>query len=168
MLELDLRMLILRYGKQRVLDGLSQLGEQVPEDVEQKLRAAKRGRRPPVARSSAVELAVSECRDHPEIAEAVRSLAVGFQNRTFLPNLRDVERFLDRVSAAHGKLKSRVAAAPVLIRTLVALRREELLRLVAENSSTSESDYSLLARAIMKPEERVRNSHEHREKAPGT
>jgi hypothetical protein len=62
----------------------------------------------------------------------------------------NVQRFLDRAGSAAGKLRSREAAAPILVRALSKLTREELLRLVRNNESPGESDFSLLAREIMK------------------
>ncbi|HXB67313.1 MAG TPA: hypothetical protein VNY05_03675 [Candidatus Acidoferrales bacterium] len=78
----------------------------------------------------------------------MRALAVGYENRTFLPQLRDVQRFLDRTGVPHGKLKSRAAATPIVIRTLANLPPDNLTELLLDKTST-DSDYALLARAIM-------------------
>lgn len=141
-----------RYGRRAVLDILARLGEQTPEQLEQHLRALEQ--QPKLNRSKKskpplVEIAASECRDRADIADALRTLAVSFENRTFLPNLRDVRRFFERIGAPHGAFKSRTLAGPVLIRTLSKLPREELLGLVAKGGLPGESDYSLLSQAIM-------------------
>lgn len=152
LLEFDIRLLILRYGRRRVLDALARLGDQTPEELDQQLRTLEksgdRRRQTNRPKPSALDLAASESRDRPDIAEPLRALAVSFQNRAFLPQLRDVQRFLDRAGSSHGKLTSRAAAAPVLIRMLAKLTRTDLLTLT-ETRSSGESDYSLLARAIM-------------------
>jgi hypothetical protein len=44
--------------------------------------------------------------ERPEIAEPLRALAVGYENRTFLPQLRDVQRFLDRTAPAYRTANS--------------------------------------------------------------
>jgi len=164
-LQLELRLLILRYGRQRVLQALAQLGEQTPEEVAEQLRAAETKRKAKRPKPSVMDLVEVECREHPEIAEPLRTLAVGFQNRTFLPHLRDVQRLLERIGSARSKPRSRDAAAPVLVRALAGLAREDLLRLAAENSTPGESDYSLLARAIMRvPAPKPRGIDEPREK----
>ena len=149
-LELELRLLILRHGRRRVLEALAQLSEQSPVEMEEQLRAAEARPKKKRAKPSVIDLADAQCRDNPDIAEPLRSLAVRFQNRTFLPRLRDVQRFLDRVAPIQRKLKSRETAAPLLMGTLASLTREDLIRLASENSTPSESDYSLLARAIMR------------------
>ena len=99
---------------------------------------------------SIIDVVASECRDHPDIEEPLRLLAVGFQNRTFLPNLRDVQRFLERTNSKPGKLKSREAAIPVLFRSLGKLTRDELLDLAQKNDVSGDSDFAILAREIMK------------------
>ncbi len=78
--------------------------------------------KPKRAQPTLPDLVAAQAAEHPEIAEPLRALFVGFENRTFLPQLCDVQRFLDRVGVAPGKLKSRTAAAPLLIRALGKLR----------------------------------------------
>jgi hypothetical protein len=149
LLEIDVRLLVLRYGRTKVLRTLARLGEQTLEDLENQLLAAEAKPQAKRPRPSARDVLASECHEHPDIAEPLRFLAVAFENRTFLPHLRDVRRFLDRMGSSSGKLKSRVAAAPTVIRTLAKLQPEDLARLAVSDQVPGESDYSLLARAIM-------------------
>src|SRR5262245_4687940 len=129
LLDIDVRLLVLRYGRQKVLAALARLVEQTPMELEQQLQAL--GHKISAARRKApnpslVEVAASECREHAEIMEPLRTLAVAFENRSFLPNLRDVERFLHRAGASPQKFKSRALAGPVVIRALSKLPKEEL------------------------------------------
>jgi len=99
LIDIELQLLVLRYGREKVLAALSRLVEQTPRELEQAIQTL--GRRAPTNRRSGpkpslTEDAASQCRDRPEIAEPLRALAIAFENRTFLPNLRDVQRFLDR------------------------------------------------------------------------
>jgi hypothetical protein len=161
LLEIDLRLLLLRYGRQKVLQALAHLTDESAEQLHQRLvvveekRAKPKSRKPPPAIIDVVKTAAA---DRPELLDPLRTLAVEFENRTFLPQLRDVERFLDRIGAAHGKLKSRSAAAPVLIRALAKLSRDDLAKLASHDKGQGESDYSLLARAIMGPTAKSRES----------
>ena len=148
-LEMETRFLILRYGRQRVLHTLARLGEQTPEDLEKLLQSRGEKRKTSRIKPAIMDLVALECHDHPDLAEPLRAIAVRFQNRAFLPHLRDVQRFLDRAGSEPGKMRSREAAAPALIRALGKLPREDLLRLASEDRSSGDSDYSLLARAIM-------------------
>ncbi len=152
LLDIDVRLLVLRYGRQKVLTALSRLVEQTPAEIEQHLQTL--GHRSSAGRKKApnpslIEVAASECRDHTEILEPLRALALAFENRTFLPNLRDVQRFLDRGSASPQKFKSRAIAGPAVIRALSMLPKDELTSLASRDESHGESDYSLLSRAIM-------------------
>ena len=152
LLELDLRLLILRYGRQPVLKALAGLGDQTAEQLEQQLRELEQKPRRSTAERSKLQLnevVASECKEHPEKADFLRSVAVNFENRTFLPQLRDVQRFLDRIGASARTLKSRAAAGPVLIHALSKLPREELLKVTTTERSPHEGDYSLLTQAIM-------------------
>ncbi len=149
-LELELRLLVLQFGRQKVLRVLARLGDQTAEELEQQLRDSEEKRKSKRPTPSVTDLASAECREHPEIAEPLRCLAVAFQNRTFLPYLRDVQRFLDRSGLAVGKLRSREAAAPALIRALGKLTRDELIQLAPSNEVHGNSEFSMLAREIMK------------------
>jgi len=151
-LEIDVRLLVLRYGRQRVLNTIARLTDQTFEELEQHLQTVEQ--KPKAAQTNAskpalVEIVASECRERPDIAESLRTIALDFENRTFLPELRDVKRLFDRIGVPSSKLKSRIAAGPLLIRTLSKLSREELLRLAQRDKVPGESDYSLLSRAIM-------------------
>ena len=149
-LELELRLLIVRYNRKRVLHALARLGDQTPEQLEELLRAAEEKRKAKRPEPSVMDIVASESRVHPEIAEPLRLLGLAFQNRTFLPQLRDVRRFLDRTSSTHGKLRSREAAAASVFCALGKLTRDELLRLTAHNDASGESEFSMLAREIMR------------------
>ena len=158
LLEIDVRLLVLRYGKEKVLHVLAQLGDQTLEEIEQNLRSIERNpktNRITRSKPSLTDVVNSEFRDRPEIAELLRVIAVNYENRVFLPHLRDVQRFLDRFGASHGKLKSRAGAGSVLVRALSKLPREELLTLATREGLSRESDYSLLSRAIMGTPERA-------------
>ena len=164
LLDIDVQLLILRYGRPKVLQALARLGKQTVEDLEHQLRATAQKPKAKRPKPSAMDLLTSACRERPEIAELLRALAVRFDNRTFLPHLRDVRRFLDRIGTP-AKLTSRAAAAPFLIRALAKLTPEDLSQLSVTDESAGESDYSLLAKAIMNsPAIKPRDSGESRDK----
>jgi len=151
LLDIDVRLLVLRYGRQKVLTALSRLVEQTPAELEKLLQTS--GHKTAVGRKKApsqslIEVAAWECRQRAEITETLRALAVAFENRSFLPNLRDAQRFLDRIGASSQKLRSRAVAGPIVIRALSKLPNDELASIAARDASV-ESDYALLSRAIM-------------------
>jgi hypothetical protein len=151
-LALELRLLILRYGRRRIIETLANLGDQTPEEVERALAAAVE--RKALRNSRSNERPISDiiqeaCRDRPEIMEQVSTLVGRFENRTFLPQLRDVVRFLDRTGVAHGKLKSRRLSISKVISALARLNQAELQQLAALPGAEGESDLAVLAREIM-------------------
>jgi hypothetical protein len=152
LLEIDVRLLVLRYGRQRILKVLARLGDQTLEDLDRQLRTVEQRsnvHRTIKQRQSLSDVVVVASRERPEIAEPLRAIAVNFENRTFLPHLRDVQRFFDRIGAPQQAAKSRAEIGPALIRALSKLKREELVMLAARDGAPRESDYSLLSRAIM-------------------
>jgi hypothetical protein len=163
LIDLDVRLLILRHGKAKVLEALAALGEQTVEEIDRQMQAlGQKTKTKKRAQPELMDLVAEQAGLHPEISEPLRALAVAFENRSFLPQLRDVQRFLDRIGAPHGKLKSRTAATATVIRALAKLGPEELARLSADKSG-SDSEYSLLARAIMgtpppKPQDPAQNN----------
>jgi hypothetical protein len=166
LLRIDLGLLILRYGRVKVLEALAHIENVTVAELEQRLTAAAKKRKTTkTVRPSIMEIVETEASQREEIAEPLRALAVDFQNRTFLPHLRDVHRFLARMNVSHRKFKSRISAGPALIRTLTKLSREDLVRLAGRGSSEErESDYSLLARAIMRDEPKPRGDEAARPK----
>jgi hypothetical protein len=151
-LALELRLLILRYSRRRIIETLATLGAQTPEDVERELTAAleRKARRDTKGKVKPTSgLIADACQGRPEILELVTTLVNRFENRTFLPQLSDVVRFLDRTGVSHGKLKSRRLSTPVLVGALARLGADELGRLAAPPAADGESDLAVLAREIM-------------------
>ena len=152
LLDIDVRLLILRYGRQKVVSSLARLVEQTPAALEEQLgtlEQVKNTTPKQASKHSLVELASLECVDHDETLEPLRALAVAYESRRFLPNLRDVHLFLDRTGKPNQKFKSREAAGSILIRTLSKMSNEELTQLASRYAEGGESDYALLSKAIM-------------------
>ena len=156
-LDLELRLLILRYGKERVIRALAKITDQSPDEFKNALQVAERKSHAPTKskrirrKPSLPELTAAAAMEQPEKAESLRHVMAAFASRTFLPKLRDVDRFLDKRKAAHGRIKSRDSAGPVVIHALIAMSIDELNQLAATTLTSGESDYTILAREIMKP-----------------
>lgn len=155
-LTLELRLLVLRYGRQAVVRALAGLGMQSVELLELELEALEErkkaqrkgaGRKP--ATASTADLVADSFRDRPELIPRVEVIIRQFENRTFLPQLRDVHRFLDRAGLTRGRVKSRKEATRPFITALAMLPSEELLELSRISQHGAESDFALLAREIM-------------------
>ena len=151
LLGIELRQLLLRYGRRRTLDTLASLTDQTPAELEAELMLIKKRKtsRKRTRVPAAVELVAEVSRDRPESADLLRTLAIRYENRSFLPHLRDVERFLDRAGAPHPHLKSRRVAAYHVMARLGRLSVDKLEHLVASPLEQEDSDFALLARQIM-------------------
>jgi len=130
---------------------LAALGEQTLEQAENELRAAEERKPIKKRKTLSVSDAVANgVRERPDAAEFLQLLATRFENRTFLPQLKDVQRFLDRSGAPYKNLRSRSAAGHRVITALCRLSIDELRQLAARSSSPkADSDYALLAREII-------------------
>jgi hypothetical protein len=148
-LEIDVRLLLLRHGRKGVLEALARLEGRTIEDLDRELLAAEQKPKKKRQQPDIEDVVAAECQKRPEISQPLRSLAAAFERRVFLPQLRDVQRFLERLGVSSPKLKSRAAAMPILIRVLSKMGPDELNRLAVTDKPTSDSDFSLLARAIM-------------------
>jgi len=127
-LEYEVVLLLAKYGKSTVLHALAQKINVTPEELEtllQKLPTSKSGSSPS-KKPSAQELVGELAQAHPEKANMLRTLHGRFENRSFLPELRDVKRFFEQRTRTLGATKSRVEALPKLLRLLSELPVSEL------------------------------------------
>jgi hypothetical protein len=150
-LELELRLLILRYGREMILATIVALGEQTTDDVNRDVISAERrkgGKKPLQGRQTA-HRAAALFKGPAETRELVSSLVSGYTSGVFLPRLRDVERFLDHAGIPHGPLKSRPAALSKVVGALSRLSKSQLERLDEDTSSQRESDFAVLAEEIV-------------------
>src|ERR1700757_3703107 len=94
--ELEIRLLLLRHGRRKILETLAQLGNQTVEDIERELSFTENRPKKKRVQPGAFEIVTTESQKRPEVAEQLKHLAALFEARTFLPQLRDVQRFLER------------------------------------------------------------------------
>jgi len=145
-------LLLLEYGKNSVLRSLAELIEQEPYDLEKILDNINKvkttqTKQTPVAKSFISINSVLE--KHPEKASLVRSLMDRYDNRTLLPELKDVRRFLEKHSQTPKSLKSRVDAAPKIIRVLIELPLQELEAMLSNPPNKEFSDLGIISDQIL-------------------
>jgi len=150
-LELEIRLLILKYGRENVLAAVAaKRGEQSVEGIEHNVVAAEEDRKPVKRHEPRKKTAaIAEVKAPPEIQRLLSSLLDGYRRRLFLPRLHDVERFLDHAGVAHGHLKSRIKALPKVTKVLSQLPKTQLERLDREAGIQGESDFAVLADEIV-------------------
>lgn len=148
-LKLEVGLLLAKYGRKRVLKSIAAAEALTVDAIENEIaqsRTQSTQRSNPL-RACRDEVVDRARRKHPEMADIIGRLAVRYESRTFLPNLRDVEHFVNRLGVNHPKLKSRASALPIVLDAISTLSKDDAEVLLS--SSPAESSYSLLAREIM-------------------
>jgi hypothetical protein len=149
-LELQVELLVLQHGRRSVVEAIAGTGGRPAEEIERDIASIQR--RKVVKRRKEVnseETLLREFRGRPDLLPLIRRLLQSYENRIFLPNLRDVQRFVERSGGLKSRLKSRQLAIVPLIRTLAGLTDTEIERIVHDLSAAGSNDYELLAREIM-------------------
>lgn len=152
LLELELQILILRYGVGRVKQALGTISKGTANSLERE-SATERNERINVADKRGRQFAEDLIRklfiNRPQGARFAEEIVANFDSRKFLPERRDVQHFLSRLDS-QKHFKSRAAALEPLIRALAEMSDGELVELSRASSSPKSDDYLLLARQIMK------------------
>ena len=149
-LKIELRLLLLRYGRTRILEELGALPEEGQEALETAIRQAEqRKAKPKPKQVHAVDLVPQLADEKSENTEILKALAHRYDSGVFLPNLRDVVRFLERIGSQRAHFRSRREAAGEVVSALSILDLEELKRVAALHAVQEDSDFALLAREIM-------------------
>ena len=152
LLDLELRLLIARHGKTQVSEALSAIGDidvavinHGIKAYEDKARRSKAQRRPRKTMAEMVRDA------HPTSLDAgrlIEKLALAYENKEFLPELREVKRFLESRRVSVTTFRSRVDALPTVLRVLARCNLDELQTL-QKKCRPHESDLGIITDQIL-------------------
>jgi hypothetical protein len=152
-LQLHLSLLLAQYGENAVLEELSPLlGTSLADlhsrldDVQKVGHARLKKRVAPSKVGASVEALFAE---HPDKADILRQIQSRFVARTFLPELRDVRRFLDRHGQPSSSLKKRDDGFMRVARQLIHLRKDELEAILAEPMASGYSALGVISDHIL-------------------
>lgn len=153
-LDYEVTLLLAKHGEKHVLSALATKLGLTTEELQLTLEALKTRRprtikaRKPIDPSRTIESIILE---HPEKATSLRLLYSRFQNRTFLPELKDVKRFFDRHSrkTPPPPLRSRIQSTFGLFRLLAEMDAEALEDLCHDSETVERSDLGIISDAIM-------------------
>ena len=134
LLNLELRLLVARHGKAKITKALATIDDDdadlivVDDDLkgyerERTKKGARRGRR------KSIQEMVREAAPRPAARGLIEKLARAYDERDFLPELRDVRRFLESRRGSVATLRSRADALPTVLRVLVEHDLDELTSL---------------------------------------
>lgn len=151
-LRVYITLLLLEYGKNPVLRMLAELIDHDQNKLEKILDDMNKIRRAPTKRMPTAKPSVSInslLEKHPDKAPIVLSLKDRYDNRTLLPELKDVRRFLEKYSQTPKSIKSRADAAPKVIRVLIELPLQELEAMLSAPTAKGESDLGMISDQIL-------------------
>jgi hypothetical protein len=148
-LELELRLLLLKHGKSRVLKALRKIDND--PTIQQLTTDIKKASEPLEVKTQKAtkvqlhEVCIGSDYDNP----LFHKILSAFARRTFLPSLRDVNRFFEKLGVESKKIRSRNDAVPLLMNLLVSLTPSEVEKIATASQQPENSDLSILAQAIM-------------------
>lgn len=151
-LDYEVALLLAKYGKDAVFNALARRIQLSHEELELLLKEIPVKKTPARSgRSGSVgDLIDQLTRDHPTKAHLLRTLHGRFQNRTFLPELRDVKRFFEQHSRNFGSTKSRVESLPRLLKLLAELDLSELDAICQVETESGYSSLGLISDEILR------------------
>ena len=154
LLDLELRLLVARHGKAQIAKTLSAIGDVDVTLVDSGVKAYEdnagrnRARRRP--RKSVEDMMRGISLEDPDTAVLVERLARAYEEKDFLPEFRDVRRFLESRRISTAKLRSRADALPTVVRELARFSLDELQTL-DERRLDRGSDLGIIADQILGP-----------------
>ncbi|MCL9802561.1 hypothetical protein [Pseudomonas sp. AKS31] len=133
-LDLEVALLFLRYGRKTVFQAIARHEHLSEGEIQREIEALfLRQHGLAVKKRNAVKQfhLNSVLSSDDEKNNLLQELYAKFENRTFLPELKDVKRFFDRYGKDQKNLKSRASAQSVLFRFLANLEVVELKKILA-------------------------------------
>ena len=161
LLDLELRLLIARHGRTRVSEALSAIGDVDVGGINTGIKAyehkAERNRAHRRPRKTMAEMV----RDaHPKSFEArslLEELGRAYDSKEFLPELREVKRFLESRGSSATTFRSRADALPTVLRVLALCALDELQALHNKRRDRG-SDLGIITEQILGPAKPVRHA----------
>lgn len=153
-LDYEVALLLAKYGKTALLKALAEKINLTPEQLESILQSPPTQSGGPRSRKklSASDVVEALAQEHPEKAQFLRVLQARFENRGFLPELRDVKRFFEQRHRVLGTAKSRVETFPRLAKLLAELDSGELSALCQSQPQSGYSSLGIISDEILRRE----------------
>lgn len=150
-LELELEILVLKYGRQKVYKAFANIQGKSEVEIYYKVKSLKelKEKRASKKRPKKLPLEIAE-----EIIsgsaneEQLNKLAILFQNKQFLPQLKDVRRFLERQNI-NTTVRSRSNSTRSIFETLKHCNKEELDELLIDSKTDEQSSFAKLSDQII-------------------
>lgn len=149
-LEIEIQLLLIKYGFTKVMKAIANNQNQSIEHIEQLIVDLKTKKTPKrkLQQLSAEEIVKKNWPELSAIDSELNRLAIMFDNKTFLPQLKDVRRFIERQQNKSINLKTRISGVKRVFEILKQMTQSELHELIHGNDPT-QSDFSLLSDQII-------------------
>lgn len=151
-LRYQLALLLAASGRSRILATLAELLKLREGELETLLADLEKlePKGPTKHKSSGAQQTLDHLlAQHPDKADALRTLHARFVNKTLLVELRDVRRFLEGYSHPSRALKSRTDALPKLLEVWAGLDSSDLKRLCEQPDSGGYSSLGIISDHIL-------------------
>jgi len=150
LLKIEIDLLVLKYGEAATLRAFAGATGSTEDAVRRKLAILKEKKiKSKVTRTKKRPIDIArDVAENSVNEEQLMRLAVSYQNRQFLPQLKDVKKFLGRFHVEKN-IKSRDNAARIVFETLNRCSPEELNDFLSDSSMSDQSSFSRLAGHIM-------------------
>ena len=150
-LNIELRIIVARYGRAKVQHALASLQDaSVPEIASQISELEVGSKRKPKRERLVADTIAEATEDRPGIKAVLDRFAELFGEKIFLPELRDVQSFLER-NGFHRANGSRRDAIHLVIHALASFQDIRLRELLETTEISGESGYEALANEIISP-----------------
>ena len=151
LLQIEVEVLLLKYGEASVLKALSAATASTEEELRRKINVLKEKKtkttKSTIAKKQPLDVA-KEVIAGSTNEDQLMSLAVLYQNRQFLPQLKDVKRFLGRFNITKV-VKNRNDATRIVFESLSRCSQEELMGFTSDSNTGGQSSFAKLAEHIM-------------------
>ena len=154
----QVRLLVARYGREQVMEALSNAGEaELPQrrtaPVARTRPKSPPAKRPKMSRKSALEV-VAAARVDPEVRPVIERIAVAYEAREILPEPWRVKDLLRSEGLDPRRVRSRADALPKVVSVLAKKAPERLEILLSRwRKHAEQGDLAMFAEAILGPPE---------------
>jgi len=151
LLQIEVELILLKHGEAAVLKALSTATGATEDQLQKKIKIlqekAAKPSRIPKEKKQPLDVAREIVVGSPD-EDVLLRLAALYQNKQFLPQLKDVKRLLGRFNITKD-VKTRIEATKLLFESLRACSRDELNEFITDIESGGQSSFAKLADHIM-------------------
>ena len=149
-LVLHTKLLVAEYGWKRVLAALAQAENVELETIEQEVGTIRERRSSSRRRLKKLPELLQKAEIDLKIFPLVERIAYAYENKRYLSELWRVRRFLESNGIDGSKVRSRMAAIPLVIQVLGNLCEKELNEIIEDNLNRSKKgDLGIIADQIL-------------------